>query len=199
MKECTKCREVKSLDKFSPNKYRKDGKQSMCKSCSSVYQKRRGRTKDGMISYIYTDQKTRSKLRGHPIPNYTKLELRKWLLGQKLFHELFDQWVESGYDRWGKPSCDRIDSTGYYELDNLQLMTSKENNEKGNIEQRKGLLNTSKPHKPVFQYTKQGEFVAEYFSQSEASRVTGINRSSISNCCLGQRPSAGGFIWKTKK
>jgi group I intron endonuclease len=36
----------------------------------------------------------------------------------------------------------------------------------------------------------------EYFSVSEASRETGINRACISKCCRGERNIAGGLHWK---
>ena len=38
-KKCTKCGEVKSLDEFSKDKRKKDGKQSRCKSCRKEYNK----------------------------------------------------------------------------------------------------------------------------------------------------------------
>lgn len=53
--------------------------------------------------------------------------------------------------------------------------------------------------KPVIQYTKDGQFIAEYFGAHEASRCTGVVCSSIIECCGGKRRSAGGFIWEHKK
>lgn len=53
--------------------------------------------------------------------------------------------------------------------------------------------------KPILQFTKDGEFVAEYPSELEASRQTGINNSNISLCCKGIYKTAGGSIWKYKE
>ena len=50
--------------------------------------------------------------------------------------------------------------------------------------------------KKVIQYTKDGDFVYEFESTLEASKTTGINQGNISLCCLGKRPSAGGFVWQ---
>lgn len=52
--------------------------------------------------------------------------------------------------------------------------------------------------KPVQQYTKDGHFVAEYPSVTEAEKQTGIDHSNISKCCLGvqNHSTAGGFIWR---
>lgn len=53
--------------------------------------------------------------------------------------------------------------------------------------------------KSILQYTIEGEFVSEYQSMSEASRLTNTTINSISECCLGKRKTAGGFIWKYKE
>jgi len=50
----------------------------------------------------------------------------------------------------------------------------------------------------VIQYSKSGEFIAEYFSLKEASRQTGCNLGHICACCKGKRKSTGGYIWKYK-
>ena len=53
-------------------------------------------------------------------------------------------------------------------------------------------------NKAVVQYTKEGEFVAEYESALVAKNITGIDSSNISKCCLGKFKSAGGFKWAYK-
>lgn len=53
--------------------------------------------------------------------------------------------------------------------------------------------------KSIIQYSKDGEFIAEYNSVMEASRQIGCDNSSISKCCNGKRKTAGGFIWKYKE
>jgi len=50
----------------------------------------------------------------------------------------------------------------------------------------------------VLQFTKNGEFVAEYFSINEAERCTGVVKSSICRCCKRELKSAGKFVWKYK-
>ena len=53
-------------------------------------------------------------------------------------------------------------------------------------------------NKAVVQYTKEGEFVAEYESALMAKNITGINNGDIGACCRGKRKSAGGFKWAYK-
>ena len=60
-------------------------------------------------------------------------------------------------------------------------------------------ISESKPKKPVLQYSKTGEFIAEYPSTREAEIQTRCNRGNICLCCKGERKSCGGFIWKYKK
>ena len=51
--------------------------------------------------------------------------------------------------------------------------------------------------KPVLQFDLSGNFIREYFSASEATRITGINK--IPQCCRGERHKAGGYKWKYKE
>lgn len=55
--------------------------------------------------------------------------------------------------------------------------------------------------KTVCQFTKDGEFIAEYPSTCEAERQTGINQGQISGCCNGKYgyKTAGGYVWKYKE
>ena len=48
----------------------------------------------------------------------------------------------------------------------------------------------------VYQYSKQGEYIREFNSLMEASRITGADVSVISKCLKGKSKTAGGFIWK---
>jgi len=49
---------------------------------------------------------------------------------------------------------------------------------------------------PVNQYDLEGNFIASYPSQSEAARQTGVNQPTISQACLDNRKTAGGFGWQ---
>lgn len=50
--------------------------------------------------------------------------------------------------------------------------------------------------KPIAQYTKDGEFIAEYESGVEAAKALGLRASSIQRCAAGGRKTAFGYIWK---
>lgn len=88
---------------------------------------------------------------------------------------------------------------------NLELVSHKENCNYGTTVKRsietKNKRNRKTAEKPVIQLTKDGQFVAEYQSITEAQRQTGINNSNICACCNNKphNKSAGGFVWKYKK
>lgn len=50
--------------------------------------------------------------------------------------------------------------------------------------------------KEVLQFSLEGYLVAKYVSVVEASRKTGLSKTSISCACRGERDSSGGFIWR---
>lgn len=88
-------------------------------------------------------------------------------------------------------------------VSNLEWCTAEYNNNYGTHNERvakslTGVFNT-KVSKAVFQYTKQGEFIAEFPSVSEVQRQLGYPIQHISHCCLGKRKSANGYIWRYKE
>ena len=83
-------------------------------------------------------------------------------------------------------------------VDNLEWMTSKENNNYGTRNERmaKSLINHHKKSKSVLQFTKNVEFIKEWPSTMQIERELGFANSAISECCNEKRKSAYGYIWK---
>lgn len=52
--------------------------------------------------------------------------------------------------------------------------------------------------KEVYQYDLEGNFIAKYSSQSEATRQTKISQGNIGQVLRGLRPNASGYIWSYK-
>ena len=50
--------------------------------------------------------------------------------------------------------------------------------------------------KKIQQFTLQDEFVNEFNSVSEASKLTGFNKTGIAKVCRGERKSCGGYHWQ---
>ena len=54
---------------------------------------------------------------------------------------------------------------------------------------------------PVVQLNLSGEYINEFSSGKEASRILGIDESTINDCCIGKAhsKSGGGYLWIYKK
>lgn len=61
----------------------------------------------------------------------------KWSLENKDFWELYNTWIESGYDRKLTPTVDRINSESGYTLDNMEWITHSENSRRGGKSKKK--------------------------------------------------------------
>lgn len=56
--------------------------------------------------------------------------------------------------------------------------------------------NKRKNSKSIAQYSSSGELICVFKDMTEAELKTGVSHSNISNCCLGNRKTAGGFVWR---
>lgn len=164
MKTCSQCKQKLPLDAFDLQSTGKLGRRADCKIC----RKRFTRSKQGLVKEMLAFQKSKSKKRGYAPPSYTEDELYAWAMGQPDFHELYDAWVESGFQSRFKPSCDRKNDYISYTLDNIQILTWNENNQKGYASQFQG-SNTKKSH-AVDMLDLTGNFLQRFSSVSEAAR-----------------------------
>lgn len=199
MKTCTKCNHTKTIDNFTKDKSKKDGYRPDCKECKNTANTLYHRTKKGIVTSMYGSQKNASKVRGYNMPNYTKEELREWLYSQELFHELFNRWESSNYDKNLTPSCDRHNDKGDYDylpysLDLLRLCTWEENYDKSHKDRKIGVNN--KCNKAVSKYSQDHVFITTYHSIKYAARENGTHDSNIISCIQGKKSHAGGFIWE---
>lgn len=151
--------------------------------------------KERHIQDIYLNQVRSSERRKLGTIQYTKEELTNWCLAQPLYHILHADWVANNFLRELAPSVDRKDDYKPYSLCNIQLMTAKQNLDKGFADRAAGI--NTKMSTAVEQYTLDGSYVATFPSCNLAGRALGkINGSSISAVCSGKRGKAHGYIWK---
>lgn len=202
-KICSQCNNRKPLSDFFKNRKSDDGHTWACKSCFYVSQLEREHSFNGLINVIYTSQKSSSKRRNHPMPSYSKQELIEWINKSEnkiRFNEIYNNWVKSGYDKYKKPSIDRKKSELPYTLDNIQLMTWKENESKGHYEIMNGTMaySSKKPHRSVVGINKKTGKKIEFISAAMAAKKTGIARPNICHCCSGRLNSSGGYNWYYK-
>ena len=184
MKICSTCKQFKPLSDFNKRSVSSDGHALMCRKCTHILQRKFHESKEGIVSRIYCTQKRKSKLRGHKPPTYTKNEFREWLFNQDNFEKLYKEWVDNDYATNYTLSCDRINNTKQYSLDNIKLTSWQINNKNGCKSRMKKVHKIDNECGEIFNSIK------------EARLKTGINRSSIGNCCNGKTKTAGGFEWK---
>lgn len=85
-------------------------------------------------------------------------------------------------------------------VENLEFCDCRYNVNYGTaIQRRKEKRLNGVQSKPVYQYTLDGEFVAEYPSTREIERQLGFYQTGISSVCLGKGKTYKGYIWKYKE
>lgn len=148
------------------------------------------KTKKRLSSSIYSAQCYRSKRDGRRQPEYTRKELYEWLMSLSEFHVLYNEWVNSGYDKWLIPSVDRLNDKIHYMFGNVQLLTWRDN----------FLKEQNNKKQSVVQLDKSGMFINSFESSLSASNSNEKwHDTNISRVCNGLRNTAYGFIWKWEK
>ena len=95
------------------------------------------RTLKGWIARNYSNMKVKSKKRNHSMPHFTKEEFKQWIKKQPRLKELFHNWKASNYETNLYPSINRLDDYKGYTFNNMELITWRENNRKGNFSPKK--------------------------------------------------------------
>lgn len=83
-------------------------------------------------------------------------------------------------------------------LENLNLMTPKENCNWGTRTERMRNKRKNKMGKPIIQYDLDGTYINEYPSIRDIKRQLGYNSTGIIGCCKGKPKfkTAYGYIWR---
>ena len=146
------------------------------------------RTFKGFLNQIYNSQTASSKKRGHAPSEYSKEELGLWLKGHKDFQQLWGDWVLSDYEKYKRPSVDRLDDNKGYSFDNIRLVTWRVNQDAGykNFE------------KKIEQVSKDGTVVETFDSITKAAKKLNTSHEMISRVCRGLygRNTHLGYSWR---
>jgi len=197
MKKCKKCYKVKPLTDFGNSKLGKLGKKSKCSVCLNLEGKERSRTVNGLIANIYSTQQSRSKLKDAPALHYTQDELSVFMKTQEEFASMFIFWEESGYDKFRRPSIDRVDDHLNYSLDNIQLLTWRENLDKACRDRLQG--NNTKKLKSIRVYDINGKYIEDVYSVAETARRYNTHTTNIHECAVGNKGMFNGYIFRYTK
>lgn len=192
-KICKDCGQELPTSSFHVMKKGNDAVRAHCKACENLRSYNYRKTKEGVVTQIYHMQKQSSRERCHPLPSYSKEQLKAWMFLHPDFESIYNKWVASGYLRKNAPSCDRINSLKPYTLENIQLVTFKQNHLNENRDMLSGLIGNAKKVIGINRATKKE---VRFDSASIASRELSIVKQDIMQCCAGKRPSAGNYIWR---
>lgn len=203
IKICIMCLEKKLISDFYRRSSNKDGFELRCKPCYIIFSQKRNPRK--LVKYIYIDQRKSSVRRNHEQPSYTEKELYQWVTSHVEFEALWNTWVESNYDRYLRPSIDRLNDDIPYRLSNIRLVTWGINYQKAcEVDKTNKSILSSKPI--------QGTSLADgtkhtFISAGQAGRWVNGNPSNIgavANEAIKQDrsghtyipKSAYGYVWK---
>lgn len=151
IKKCFKCNEVKNKSEFYKHPGTLDGHLNKCKSCTK---------KDVKENYKVTiDKRKEYELYRHRysinrllLSKYSAIKVRcttkkqgrsfldrkdwlHWCYQEdnfKSFMTIYNQWVQSNFQKKFNPSIDRIDNKKGYEIGNMQWLTQSDNSKKYN-------------------------------------------------------------------
>ena len=178
MKICYKCKLKKPLKSFALNKQTSDGIAFYCKECNAKEAKEYRRSRDGLIRHIYSCQKMHSKKRGHVPPLYTKSEFIDWMNAQEQYTFLHHVWVKGKFNRWLRPSIDRLNDNLPYSFSNIRLTDWKTNSDKGHFYRRIGIHKIKYRKVAIIRIDSLGN-LTEYLSIKDAMINNGDIRYSL--------------------
>lgn len=132
---------------------------------------------------------------------FSKDEFKEWISSNYKceLEKMLKDYKESNYKKDLCPSIDRIDDYKSYTFDNMQLITWKENNDKGRIslKNKKQCSEMAKRvwSKKVIQKDLDGNVIATFNSTHDVERLLGYDSSLIARACRLNKVSKG-YRWE---
>lgn len=180
MKICTKCGIVKKLFEFNKELKNPDGLKYWCKECTKQHEKEYRKKYPWKQILVNIKQRCENS-NNKKYKNYGERGIKNYLTDE----DIKFLYIRDNAHLLKKPSLDREDNDGHYELDNCRFIEWSENSIKDK-------------RKPILQFDLNGKFIKEFISISEASRQLKIYHSYISQAVRGNQKTAKGFIWRYK-
>jgi len=198
---CNQCGKEKLLSEFSKKSNGKFGVRSICKACTAInskdYRKRtfkfqrnkiikRSQLRRKTLPWVYILYGVRQRCDNPKATGYSSYGER----GIKNFLQLKDikfLWFRDKAFEMKRPSIDRINPDGNYEVSNCRFKEYEQN------------VKEHRVHiKPILQIDKKGNLLKEWNSLKQASDFYHIHSTAITQNLQGRSKFCNGFIWKYK-
>ena len=111
-------------------------------------------------------------------------------LNDNKFKRLFNEWVNSRYNKQLKPSLDRIDSLLGYTTRNTKMLTWAENRYK------QSAMDGKRGRKPAVYQMLGDKVIKRFKSQRHVVKELGVSQSNLSAVLNGKRNYVSGYSFK---
>jgi len=137
-KACSVCKKIKPFASFYKDKNNTTtGRRSNCIDCCNKQERIQRKSLEGCLRRlsIWSRERVRKDKRYKNVKVlFTTEELINKYKNDFNYMKLYKEWKASGYQNALSPTLDRIDNTGHYSLDNIQILTLRDNSSKRNHE-----------------------------------------------------------------
>ncbi len=145
-------------------------------------------TAKGVLTNLYSKMKERAKNKNIESPDFTLVEFQNLFLGNKIFIRLYKEWVKNNYNKVYKPSVDRINRKYGYTLNNIHIISWRDNRFKQSMERRS--------RKGKVLQILNNKIIKVWSSQREAYKKLNLSQSMLSGALTGKYKQAYGYTWK---
>ena len=158
------------------------------------YRQRNKKTLDGWLTKVYGRMRLSSRERNHNPPQFTKVELKEWVI-ERGIEKLLKNWVDNECAKDLTPSINRLNDYIGYQFNNMELTIWKDNNKQGRgsiktkelVHSKLGNIAKKMFSKPVIKSDLDGKVLALYPSAREAARQNDTDSGSIAKVCRGEK------------
>lgn len=154
------------------------------------------RSKKGVLTNIYDHLKRRNKAKFGMELTFTSKEFQEKYIDDNDFLNIYNGWVDSGYQYYKKPSVDRKNPDEPYIFENMQFMTWEENRKKG--EKERSRIVTS-----ISMFDLDGKHIKDFDSVKQNEEAVEMINNVLSSDyhfdeTLGYQLTSDDFVWLEK-
>lgn len=125
-KICALCGDEQPEKNFHPARCTPGGRSPDCRRCCRIALANGVERAFVLRSNLLISMRRSARQRRHPPVTISREDFFAWLDANG-FDALYHRYVETGCDKWARPSVDRLNNAKSYEFGNMRLVTWQEN------------------------------------------------------------------------